>query len=169
MNIQEYWPNHPEFKAISVYEVNLIKKRKVSAWDMSTNTAKHNKTWKAQQNKVKQSFAKHGFVKTEKKKKTIFYIATANFWTKIIICFVNDCRKQGFLLYIIGGNVNGTKFKPGNLLLYIKITTLIFLRIYPADIFIPMQNDIYTKLLIALLLLIVKAENNLNAYQQGIN
>ena len=118
---------------------------------MSTNTAKHNKTWKAQQNKAKQSFAKHGFVKTEKKKKTIFYIATANFWTKIIICFVNDCRKQGFLLYIIGGNVNGTKFKPGNLLLYIKITTLIFLRIYPADIFIPMQNDIYTKLLIALL------------------
>lgn len=47
--------------------------------------------------------------------------------------------------------------------------TLVFLRIYPADILIPMQNDIYTKLLIALLLLIVKAENNLNAYHQGIN
>lgn len=29
----------------------------------------------------------------------------------------------GILLYIIGGNVNGTKFKPGNLLLYIKITS----------------------------------------------
>ena len=47
--------------------------------------------------------------------------------------------------------------------------TFTFLRIYPADILILMQNDIYTKLLIALLLLIVKAENNLNVYQQGIN
>lgn len=28
------------------------KERKVSAWDMSTNTAKHNETWKGQQNKA---------------------------------------------------------------------------------------------------------------------
>lgn len=95
--------------------MNLIKERKVPAWDMSTNTAKHNKT--------KQSFAKHGFVKTTtKKKSTIFYIATANFWLKRIIHFVSDGGKQRFL-YITGDSVNGTNFKQGNLILSMKITS----------------------------------------------
>lgn len=124
MNIQEYWPNHPEFKAISVNEVNLIKKR--GKFQLGICLLTQQSTTKLEKpNKTKQSFAKHGFVKTKKKKKrTIFYIVTANFWSKIIICFVNDGGKQGFLLYIIGGNVNGTKFEPGNLLLYIKITSV---------------------------------------------
>ena len=92
--------------------MNLIKERKVPAWDMSTNTAKHNTT--------KQSFAKHGFIKT--KKSTIFYIATANFWLKRIIRFVSDGGKQRFL-YITGDSVNGTNFKQRNLILSIKITS----------------------------------------------
>lgn len=48
-------------------------------------------------------------------------MARANFWPKITIRFVSDCGKQGFL-YITGGNINGTIFKPGNLIVSIKIT-----------------------------------------------
>ena len=102
--------------------MNLIKKREKFQLGICLLT-QQSTTKPEKDNKTKQSFAKHGFVKTEEKKKTIFYTATANFWTKIIICFVSDVGKQGFLLYIIGGNVNGTKFKPRNLLLYIKITS----------------------------------------------
>lgn len=82
---------------------------------MSESTA-HYST--AKQSKAKRSRTKPRLVKI--KECTLFYIATAMFWSKKLV-LSTIVGKQAFL-HIACGRLNGTNFNPGNLILSINTT-----------------------------------------------